>query len=65
MLVILTNDQLLPPQLVCQTCLLADTSGQPRWRRGQLCCGQLISEGHGNQPEQYQCQMGFRVANIE
>ncbi len=65
MLVILTNDQLLSPQLICQTCLLADHGGQPRWRHGQLGCGHLISAGNEQQPQQYQCQMGFRVANVE
>lgn len=65
MLVILTNNQLLSPQLVCQTCLLADQRGQPRWRQGELRCGRLICKTTENQPEQYQCRMGFRIANIE
>jgi hypothetical protein len=65
MLVILMEDRILSPQVVCQTCLLADRSGQPRWRGGQLRCGNAISKLTENQPDQYQCQMGFRVANIE
>lgn len=65
MLVILMDNQLLSPQQVCQTCLLADQSGQPRWRQGKLCCGRAIHKFTDNQPEQYECQMGFRVANIE
>ena len=36
MLVIVTEEQLLPPQCVCQTCVLADHHGQPRWHQGQL-----------------------------
>ncbi len=64
MLVVLLKNQLLMPKQVCQTCLLADPSGQPRWRQGQLCCGYPIPGLTENQPEQYQCQMGFRIANI-
>ncbi|MBV8883537.1 MAG: hypothetical protein JO235_05990 [Chroococcidiopsidaceae cyanobacterium CP_BM_RX_35] len=64
MLVILMDDQLLAPQHVCQSCLLADRSGQPRWRQGQLRCGQAIRKLTPTQPDQYQCQMGFRIANI-
>lgn len=65
MLVVLMKNQLLTPQQICQTCLLADKSGQPRWRQGQLRCGHPIRKLTENQPEQYQCQMGFRIANIE
>ncbi|MBD1939908.1 MULTISPECIES: hypothetical protein [unclassified Microcoleus] len=65
MLVILMDNQLLSPQQVCQTCLMADQSGQPRWRKGQLCCGNQISQLAEHQPAQYECQMGFRIANIE
>lgn len=32
MLVILMDNQILASQQVCQGCLLADQSGQPRWR---------------------------------
>lgn len=65
MLVILMEDQIISPQTVCQNCLLADHSGQPRWRGGQLRCAQAIGKPSENLPNQYQCQMGFRVANIE
>jgi hypothetical protein len=65
MLVIMMDNQLLPPEQVCQTCLLADQSGQPRWRQGQLRCGRAIHKLTEAQPEQYECQMGFRIANIE
>lgn len=64
MLVILMENQLLPPQKVCQTCLLADQSGQPRWRGGRLCCGQSLHKAVDQQPDQYECAMGFRIANI-
>ncbi|UBF25377.1 hypothetical protein K9N68_27855 [Kovacikia minuta CCNUW1] len=65
MLVILTDNQLISPITVCQGCLLADQSGQPRWRSGQLCCGQAIRKSAEQQFDQYECAMGFRVANIE
>jgi len=65
MLVILMEDQILAPQHVCQSCLLADQSGQPRWSRGQLRCAQAIRKLTPQQPNQYQCMMGFRIAHIE
>ncbi len=65
MLVILMDEQILAPQHVCQSCLLADQSGQPRWRQGQLRCGQVIRNEREQQPDQYKCLMGFRIANIE
>lgn len=64
MLVILTDNQILSPRQVCQSCLMADQSGQPRWRQGQLRCGNIIRQLAENQPEQYECQMGFRLVNI-
>lgn len=64
MLVILMENQILVPQHVCQTCLMADQSGKPRWHQGQLWCGRALAVSD-NQPEQFECQMGFRVANIE
>ncbi|MEO0827092.1 MAG: hypothetical protein AAFX95_00220 [Cyanobacteria bacterium J06639_16] len=65
MVVILMKDQLISPQAVCKSCLMADQSGQPRWRRGQLFCGKRIDCVGEEQPKQYECQMGFRVANID
>lgn len=65
MLVILTDNNIIPPRKVCQTCLLADQSGQPRWRGGQLGCGHAILKLTENQPEQYECQMGFLLVNID
>ncbi|WGV25344.1 hypothetical protein [Halotia branconii] len=65
MLVILTDNQIFAPEQVCQSCLLADGSGQPRWRKGQLYCGQAIRKLTEQQPAQYECMMGFRIANIE
>ena len=65
MLVILIEDQILAPQHVCHSCLLADRSGQPRWRQGQLRCGHAIRKLTEQQPDQYECMMGFRIAKIE
>lgn len=65
MLVIVMNDQILPPRQVCQACLLADQSGQPRWYHGKLRCGHAIHKLDQAQPDQYECEMGFRIANIE
>jgi hypothetical protein len=65
MLVVLMDDQILPPACVCQTCLLADQSGQPRWRQGKLGCGHALQKLSAQQPEQYECEMGFRIANVK
>ncbi len=65
MLVIVMKDQMLTPRQVCQSCLLADSNGQPRWRQGQLCCGHTIGKLTDKLPDQYECLMGFRVVNIE
>lgn len=65
MLVILTEEQILSPNQVCQGCLLADSNGQPRWRQGKLGCGQAVRKLTSHQPQQYECQMGFRIANLE
>ena len=65
MLVILMDEQILTPHYVCQSCLLADRSGHPRWRQGQLRCGHAIRKLTEEQPDQYECLMGFRIVNIE
>ncbi|MBW4657582.1 MAG: hypothetical protein KME15_02820 [Drouetiella hepatica Uher 2000/2452] len=65
MLVIIMENQLLPTYKVCQACLMADQSGQPRWQPGKLRCGRALTQPIDSQPEQYECQMGFRVANID
>ncbi|MFW6359028.1 MAG: hypothetical protein ACOC0N_07455 [Chroococcales cyanobacterium] len=65
MLVILTEEQVLSPQTVCQSCLLANQKGLPRWRQGKLGCGQALAKGADKQLQVYQCQMGFQLANID
>ncbi|MGD1858209.1 MAG: hypothetical protein ACFB2W_28565 [Leptolyngbyaceae cyanobacterium] len=63
MLVILLEDQVIPSTSVCTGCLMASQSGQPRLRDGKLGCARRLESG--SQLPQYQCQMGFRLANIE
>jgi hypothetical protein len=65
MLVILTEEQVLSPHQVCQGCLMATQQGFPRWHEGKLGCGRMLCQGGNQQPALYQCQMGFRIANIE
>ena len=68
MLVILMIDQLISPQNVCQGCLMADRHGKPRWQSGKLSCGQALQWSQvedSDRPSQYECQMGFRIADID
>jgi hypothetical protein len=68
MLVVIIDNQILAPQQVCQACLLADHDGQPRWRQGKLGCGRLVSTlncCNEPQPDAYQCQMGFRLMEVD
>lgn len=65
MLVILTEEQVLSTQQVCPGCLLADRGGLPRWRQGKLGCGHFLAKAGENLPALYECQMGFRIANID
>lgn len=65
MLVIVMEDQILAPHQVCQACLMADQSGQPRWNQGKLRCGRALGKATEHLPEQFECQMGFRVVQVE
>lgn len=65
MLVVLMDNQLFSPHQVCQTCLMADQNGQPRWHQGRLRCGRALHRLAEDMPEQFECQMGFRIAHIE
>lgn len=62
MLVILLDNQVIPSTSVCASCLMASQNGQPRFRDGQLGCAQRLESAT---LPQYQCQMGFRLANVE
>ncbi|MEM8639205.1 MAG: hypothetical protein AAGG51_10375 [Cyanobacteria bacterium P01_G01_bin.54] len=70
MLVIVTENQLLPPQQVCNACLLANQDGLPRWQQGKLGCGvksNTPTESCGRSPLSatiHRCQMGFELADI-
>ena len=73
MLVVLGEEQILSVQQICQGCLLADRSGAPRWRKGKLGCGHLLgrldsvgtSRSGTSQPAIYECEMGFKIAEID
>ena len=64
MVVVIMNDQLLSPTAVCQTCLMADQQGRPRFRHGRLTCGRSLAQLQDGQPQQYECKMGFKIAEI-
>ncbi|WP_013321569.1 hypothetical protein [Gloeothece verrucosa] len=65
MLVILTDEQILSTQQVCQGCLLANQEGSPRWHHGKLNCGHALRQAANHRLALYECQMGFKVANID
>lgn len=65
MLIALMKDQLVTLQTVCQSCLMADGSGRPRWDGVNLRCGRQLARLDQNQPAQYECQMGFRIAEVD
>ncbi len=64
MLIILTDEQILSMQQVCQGCLLANQQGLPRWHQGKLSCGHSLGKAENNQPMLYECLMGFRIAVV-
>ncbi len=65
MLVVMLDDQVLAPTTICQSCLMANQQGQPRFSQGRLTCGRRLAQLHEKQPAQYECQMGFRIASID
>lgn len=64
MLVILTESQAIPPQRICQSCLLSDQGGQPRSQNGKPTCAYALSKISIQQATQYECKMGFRLVEI-
>ncbi|HIK48768.1 hypothetical protein [Thermosynechococcus sp. M55_K2018_012] len=64
MLVILTQNQILPSQSVCQSCLFADRQGQPRWHEGQLRCGAPLGSTAEAGCQHFRCQMGFHLVAV-
>lgn len=73
MLVIVMKDRLLQPATICKSCPMASQSGLPRWQHGRLRCGRPVTKAldiGSNQslqeqsPQQYECAMGFRVAEL-
>ena len=65
MLVILIKEQVIAPQNVCKSCVLADESGKPRWHNGKLGCGQAASKITKQQADWHESIMGYRIANID
>ena len=55
--------QILYPK-VCQSCLMADKNGLPRWHDRKLTCGEIQPQQTSTQAKVYQCQMGFKVTWI-
>jgi len=64
MLVILIDNKLVAPETVCQCCPMASQKGQPRWQAGKLRCGRPVDKALKESPVQYECTMGFRVAEL-
>lgn len=58
------EQQILSARQVCQNCLMADHSGLPRWRMGQLGCGIATKKNTSRQATVYRCQMGFNVIKV-
>jgi hypothetical protein len=64
MLMVAMGDRLIPSQRVCQNCLMASQAGEPRWADGALRCGRAVVVESPQQPDQFDCQMGFRVIKL-
>lgn len=64
-IVMITDDQIFSASQVCQNCLMAERSGLPRWRGGQLGCGKALQDSSSRQAKIYKCQMGFNVTQID
>ena len=65
MIVLIADQQILSAKQVCQSCLMADNSGLPRWYSGQLGCGKALAKSTPRQATVYECQMGFNVTLID
>ena len=63
-LIMATSDRLIPIHQICPYCVMASQAGEPRWENGQLRCGQAIVMESPHQPDQFECEMGFRVIKI-
>lgn len=65
MLMMVMENQIIPPAIVCQSCLLADEKGQPRQNGEKIGCARLLSKTSLAQADSYTCQMGFRIVKLE
>ena len=64
MVVMIADEQILPAQKVCQSCLMSDHHGLPRWHGSQLGCGKIVPQTTSRQAKIYRCQMGFKVTQV-
>lgn len=64
MFVLLTDQRALASDVVCQSCLMANQEGQPRWQEGKLLCGSRVQGLDPQSATLYECQMGFRLTRI-
>ncbi len=65
MLVIFTNEQIMPPEKICGGCLLASSDGLPRWHQSKLSCGKSVGQFPDSGSDIYECEMGFKIANLK
>ena len=65
MVVMMIDRQLLSAKQVCQSCLMANRFGLPRWNRGELGCGKIMEKSDPDQATVYRCHMGFNVTQID
>ncbi|MGA7952482.1 MAG: hypothetical protein WCA07_03075 [Gloeobacterales cyanobacterium] len=61
MWVVILEKQVIRSDIVCSSCLLANSQGHPRYDNGRLRCGRL-SQTLPEAISQYQCTMGFQLA---
>lgn len=65
MLVVLTDDQVFTVQTICPNCVLANQQGLPRWQQGHLSCAKTFADRDRPLPSLYECQMGFKLAQVD
>ena len=66
MWVVVMDEQIVSPERVCQHCLMADQSGNPRGNREKLRCArhQRRSSNPSAPTPLVECEMGFLLTNV-
>lgn len=64
MIVMIADEQILSAKQICQSCLMSDHSGLPRWHDSKLGCAKVFQKPTFKQAKVYQCQMGFNVTQV-